>query len=176
MVRAWNEVFCEGMQIVLAANMHERYDHNQGKLESNNNISSRYYITILFIEKLARINSDCCYYFFVNRTPFSLFDCISGYCILYFFLIFLCIFSISPETTLLSGTWWLQSERLHDLKLIEQKPFSSPGAPLFCQMCQLNYFWNNISMRAILNLDAPLTDNSVWKRPIFRLNLIQVLP
>ena len=68
---------------VLAANMHERYDHNQGKLESNNNISSRYYITILFIEKLARINSDCCYYFFVNRTPFSLFDCISGYCIFF---------------------------------------------------------------------------------------------
>ena len=32
---------------ILAANMHERYDHNQGKLESNNNISSRYYITIL---------------------------------------------------------------------------------------------------------------------------------
>ena len=143
MVRAWNEVFCEGMQILLAANMHERYDHNQGKLESNNNISSRYYITILFIEKLARINSDCCYYFFVNRTPFSLFDCISGYCI-FFFQTFLRIFSISPETTLLSGTWWLQSERLYDLKLIEQKPFSSPGAPLFFRFKKVTNYEESI--------------------------------
>ena len=89
----------------------------------------------------------------------------------------LLLFLLKPHS--FPATWWLQSALLFKTNWAKAFPFSLvfllKRVNKRDQMCQLNHFWNSISMTAILT-NLSLEIHPVWKWTVFRLSSIQAGP